>query len=183
MGGEIVENQITPQGRPGRNYSEMLLRQHPWLKDQLSGAEYPVAISYRKPETLFGAALVFIGCFVVLDTLFHLDAFGGVLQGLLLVLAGTVTIYSGVWALFFVKRSYVLVTSERMVYQKINLLGQPGKAICVPRSQIQRARFLKSTVMYRVKRNDGGISIVLKNGKTILISSVRDAESILGALG
>lgn len=177
-----MEKKTTPQSRPERYYSEMLLRQNPWLKDLLEGEEYPVALSYRKPEKLFGITLLFIGCCVALDTLLHLKAFGGVFPGFLLTLAGAVMIYGGVWTLFLAKRSYILVTSERVVYQKINLLGQPDKVISIPRSEIKRVKFLKSTVMYRITRSDGGISIAMKGGKTIFISSVRDAETILGAL-
>lgn len=163
-----------------RYYSQMLLRQHPWLRERMEGGEYPTAISYRKPETLSGAALLFIGGFAVVDTLGN--AFGGLWQSLLVILLGAGAIYGGVWTLWFAKRSYVLVTSQRVVYQKVDPLGRPGKVICIPREEIQRARFLKSTVMYRVGRSDGGISISLTNGKTILIPSLRDAENILGAL-
>ena len=160
----------------------MLLRQHPWIGGLLREEEYPVAISYRKPENLFGGSLLFVGCFVFLDTLLHLRAFGGIFPALALLLAGIAAAYGGVWAIFFAKRSYVLVTSERLVYQKINLFGQPGRQISLPRSEIQRVRFLKSTVMYRISRSDGGISVATKNGTTLLIPSVRDAETILGAL-
>ena len=39
------------QNRPEQYYSEMLLRQYPWLKDKLKNEEYPIAFSHRKPET------------------------------------------------------------------------------------------------------------------------------------
>lgn len=182
IGGKTVENNMTPQNESQLYYSQMLLRQHPWLKGQLKGTEYPVAISYRKPENLFGTALVFIGGFTAVDALLHVEAFGGIWPVLALILAGILMVYGGAWVLCFAKRSYVLVTSERIVYQKTDLLGRPGKVISVPRSEIQGARFLKSTVMFRAARNDGGISIAMKDGKTILISSLKEAENILGAL-
>ena len=67
------------QNRPEQYYSEMLLRQYPWLKDKLKNEEYPIAFSHRKPETLLGLSLVFIGLFVVFDTLFHTASFGNAL--------------------------------------------------------------------------------------------------------
>lgn len=177
-----METTSAPQEDSGLYYSKMLLRQNPWLEELLKEGEAPVAISYRKPENLFGGSLLFIGCFVFLDTLLHLSAFGGAFPALALLLAGIAAAYVGVWAILFAKRSYVLVTSERLVYQKINLLGRPGRQISLPRSEIQRVRFLKSTVMYRINRSDGGISVAAKDGSTLLIPSVRDAETILGAL-
>lgn len=160
----------------------MLLRQYPWLKNQMADAEYPISLSFRKPELLFGSAVLFVGCFILLDTLLHLKFFGGLFPGLLLILIGSAMIYAGVWALCFVKKGYVFVTSQRIAYQKVDLLGRPGKILTLPRSEIQSARFLKGTVMYFIKRSDGDISITTKSGKTILISGVRDAENILGAL-
>lgn len=165
-----------------RYYSEMLLRQHPWLKDALEEEEYPIAFSYRKPENLLGLSLIFIGSFAVIDTLVHLTALDSIGVGILIILAGAALLYGGFWAIYFAKRSYVLVTAERVLYQKINLIGRPGKTVSIPRSEIKRARFLKSTVMYLAKRGDGGISILMKNGKTVFISSVVSGENILGAL-
>lgn len=165
-----------------RYYSDMLLRQYPWLKNQMADAEYPVSLSFRKPELLFGSSALFVGCFILLDTLLHMKAFGGLFPGLLLILIGSAMIYAGVWAIFFVKKGYVFVTSQRIEYQKVDLLGRPGKTLILPRSEIQSARFLKGTVMYFIKRCDGDISITTKSGKTILIPGVRDAENILGAL-
>lgn len=177
-----MDKQTVSQNRPDFFYSEMLLRQHPWLKNQLEEEEYPIAVSYRKPEKLFGFSLLLIGCVIMLDPVFHVNSFGGIFPVLLLVLLGAAIIYIGAWSLFFSKRSYVLVTSERLIWQKINLLGQPGKRISIPRTEIQRARFLKSTVMFRINRSDGDISISTNDGKTIVIPSVLEAENILGAL-
>lgn len=177
-----VEENKQAQSRPERYYSEMLLRQYPWLKDKLEGEEYPTAFSFRKPEKLLGVSLIFIGAFVVIDTLLHPAAFGSMLPALFLLLAGGVLLYGGLWAVCFAKRSYVLVTSKRVVYQKIALTGRPGKADAVPRSEIKRVRFLKSTVMYRAGRGDGGISLELKNGATIFISSVLQGEDVFAAL-
>lgn len=168
--------------QPEHYYSEMLLRQYPWLKKQMGIGEYPISLSFRKPELPFGTAILFIGCFILLDTLLHLKAFGGPFLSLLLILIGVSMIYAGVWALCFVKKAYIFVTKQRIVYQKVNLLGRPGKVLTLPRSEIQGVRFLKSTVMYFIKRSDGDISITTKSGKTILIPGVRDAENILGAL-
>lgn len=172
----------TSQTGTGRYYSGMLLRQHPWLKERLQGEEYPVAFSYRKPELAAGISLAFIGGFAILDALFHLPAFGIAWIGLLVMAGGAALLYGGVWALCFAGRAYLLVTSERVVYQKVDLLGRPGRQISIPRGEIRRVRFLKSTVMYRMGRSDGGIAMLLKNGRTVSVSNVRDAENIFGAL-
>lgn len=171
-----------PQSSSEHYYSEMLLRQNPWLKDKLEGEEYPIAFSYGKPENPLGLSLIFIGSFVVIDMLLHLPAPGSVWFAIPAIFAGAALIYGGFWTIHFAKRAYILVTSKRVVYQKINLAGRPGRTISIPRSEIKRVRFLKSTVMYRVKRGDGGISISTKNGKTIFISSVLNGENVLGAL-
>lgn len=167
---------------PESAYSKMLLRQNPWLEGVLQEDELPMALSFRTPEWLFGSSLIFIGGFMFLDVLLHPASFGSIPLAFLLGLLGAALAYSGLWAILFAKRSYVLVTSRRIVYQKISFLGKPGKQISIPRSDIQRIRFLKSTVMYRIRRSDGGIAILLKNGKTVLISSLRNAENILGAV-
>ena len=180
--GELVAERSAPQKGPEHYYSQMLLRQYPWLREKLRNGEFPLALSYKKPETLLGFSLVFIGSFLVLDTLFHLTAFGGVLPGLVALLTGAALLYGGLWALCFAKRSYLLVTSERVLYQKIDLLGRPGKTVVLPRSEIKRARFLKSTVLYRAGRGDGAISLEMKNGTSVFIASVRQGENILGAL-
>ena len=170
------------QNRPEQYYSEMLLRQYPWLKDKLKNEEYPIAFSHRKPETLLGLSLVFIGLFVVFDTLFHTASFGNALFVILSVFIGAALFYGGLWAICFAKRSYILVTSERVLHQKTNWIGQPGKEVSISRNEIRRVRFLKSTVMYRVGRSDGGIAIEMKNGRTVFISSVLHGENIFDAL-
>lgn len=179
---KIVE--ITKESQEGsaRYYSEMLLRQHPWLRGVLQGQEYPIAFSYRKPENLLGLSLAFVGMFVVTDTVLHLTRFDSILLGALFMLVGCILLYAAFWAMCFAKRAYILVTSERVVYQKMNLLGKPGRAIAVARNDISRVRFLKSTVMYRMGRHDGGISIQMKNGRSIFVSGVCDGENIFGAL-
>lgn len=179
---ETLTEHKEPQNRAGRYYSEMLLRQHPWLNGKLESGEYPIAFSYIKPANLLGLSLVFIGSFVVIDTLFHLTAFGSVFFSLLAILVGAALGYGGFWAIYFAKRAYVLVSPERVVHQKIDLIGRPGKAVSIPRREISRVRFLKSTVMYRAGRSDGGILIEMKNGKTVLFSRVLDGENIFGAL-
>lgn len=170
------------KGAPESAYSKMLLRQNPWLEGVLQEDELPMALSFRTSEWLFGSSFIFIGGFMFLDVLLHPTSFGSIPLALLLGLLGATLAYSGLWAILFAKRSYVLVTSRRIVYQKISFLGKPGKQISIPHSDIQRIRFLKSTVMYRIRRSDGGIAILLKNGKTVLISSLRNAENILGAV-
>ena len=170
------------QNRPEQYYSEMLLRQYPWLKDKLKNEEFPITFSHRKPETLLGLSLVFIGLFVVFDTLFHMASFGNALFVILSVFIGAALFYGGLWAICFAKRSYILVTSERVLHQKTNWIGQPGKEVSISRNEIRRVRFLKSTVMYRVGRSDGGIALEMKNGRTVFISSVLHGENIFDAL-
>lgn len=175
-----VQNQALNGSRNA--YAAMLLRQYPWLRGRLREAEVPVAISWRKPETLFGISLLFIGAFTAADMLLHLGAFGSVWVGLLLAAAGLALAYGGVWALFFAGRAYVLVTSERVIYQKAGPLGRGGKSVAMARAEIRRARLLKSTVMYRILREDGGIALTTRDGHTLFIPSVRDGEAILDAL-
>ena len=160
----------------------MLLRQYPWLKDKLKNEEYPIAFSHRKPETLLGLSLVFIGLFVIVDTLFHTASFGNALLVILSVFIGAALFYGGLWAICFAKRSYILVTSERVLHQKTNWIGRSGKEVSISRNEIRRVRFLKSTVMYRVGRSDGGIALEMKNGRTVFISSVLHGENIFEAL-
>lgn len=95
---------------------------------------------------------------------------------------GAALFYGGLWAICFAKRSYILVTSERVLHQKTNWIGQPGKEVSISRNEIRRVRFLKSTVMYRVGRSDGGIALEMKNGRTVFISSVLHGENIFDAL-
>lgn len=178
----MMEEKKGPQSRAERYHSEMLLRQFPFLKDHLKNEEYPLAFSYRKPENLFGLSLVFIGLFTGSDALLHLSSFGSVFFGMLVLLAGAALLYGGFWAIFFAKRSYVLVTSKRVVYQKTDLAGRPGEVVSLPRSEIKRVRFLKSTVMYRAGRGDGGVSLETKSGKTLLLPSMLQGENIFGAL-
>lgn len=163
-------------------YSDMLLRQNPWMKDKLEEGEYPSFISYRTPEKLLGGSLIFIGTFAAIDTLLHLSAFGNILVGIAVALSGVMLLYGGFWAVYFTRRSYMLVTSKRVIYQKINIFGGSGKEYRILRSDIKRVRFYKSTVMYRVRRGDGGISILMNNGKSIFISSVEKAEIIIESL-
>ena len=170
------------QNNPGRYYSEMLLRQMPWLKDILKEEEYPIAFSYRRPERLFAVSLLFIGAFIAADALFHPSAFGTPGIFLLILLIGMLLLYGGFWSMILSRRSYVLVTSGRVIYQKTNLFGRPGKTLVMLRSQIKRARFFKSTVMYWTGRRDGSIAIQLREGQTFVIPSLQNGENILAAL-
>ena len=177
-----MNNTLPTHTESGHYYSQMLLRQHPWLSSILKESELPVALSYRKPEKPLGFALLFIGCFVVLEALLHPVAFGGMFPRLILIFIGAIMIYTAFWALHLVTRSYVLVTTERLIYQKASFLRKPGKMIILPRYDIQQVRFLKGTVMYYAKRSDGDILVITRNRKSILISGVRDAENILESL-
>ena len=177
-----VEEKRAPQGAAEHAYAEMLLRQHPWLRDELSEGESPEAFSYRKPESLTGVFLTGIGLFVIADTLLHLSAFGGVLTGALIALAGAAIFYGGIWILRFAGRAWVLVTPERLLYRHIDLFGKPGRTLTIPRAEIRSARFLKSTVMYRITRSDGEILVTRKSGKTVLLPVLRDGEAVLEAL-
>lgn len=177
-----MEQRDTAPAGPADSYARMLLRQHPWLQEILAEGEVPIALSYRRPERLFGASLLFIGCFSAAEALLHPGAFGGALPGVMLFLAGAALACAGVWAIWFARRSCLVVTSERVLYQRVGLFGRPRKPLIIPRSEIRRARFFKSTVMYRVRRSDGGIAITTKSGGTVFIASLRDAENILGAL-
>lgn len=175
-----ADRQELPE-QSGRFYAEMLLRQHPWLKEHLTEQELPLAFSYRKPETLTGISLLFIGAVGTVDTLLHFTGLGGILPGVLLLLACAVSGYAGIWFLRFARRSYVLVTSEKVVYRKTDFLGRPGKTVLIPRSRIKRVRLLKSTVMYRGAQGDGVISITMENGKTAALPRLTDGEAVLGA--
>lgn len=168
--------------RSGQSYSDMILRQNPWMKDKLEEGEYPCFLSYRTPEKLLGGSLMFIGAFAAINTLLHLSAFGNLLVGIVVALAGVILLYGGFWEIYFARCSYILVTSKRIIYQKINIFGGYGKEYRLLRSDIKRVRFFKSTVMYRVRRDDGGVSILMNNGKSIFISSVEKAESIIESL-
>lgn len=130
----------------------------------------------------WGFLLCLSDLFVVFDTLFHTASFGNALFVILSVFIGAALFYGGLWAICFAKRSYILVTSERVLHQKTNWIGQPGKEVSISRNEIRRVRFLKSTVMYRVGRSDGGIALEMKNGRTVFISSVLHGENIFDAL-
>lgn len=177
-----MEEKEVSQARSEKLYSEMLLRQYPWLKGKMEEGEHPVAISYRKPDYLRGLSLAFIGLLVIVDTALHLTAYGGILPGTGIILVGTVLLWVGVWFLFFAKRSFILVTSERVLHQTINWMGKPGKERSIPRSQIKNVRLLKRTVMYRGGRSDGDISIELQSGRHLIVSSVHHGKNILDAL-
>lgn len=178
----MVEEKDVSQTRPEQIYSEMLLRQHSWLKDKLEEGEHPAAVSYRKPDSLRGLSLGFIGLFLIADTALHVTDYGGIWPGAAILLAGAALLYSGVWFLCFAKKSYILVTSERVLYQPVNWMGKPGKARSIPRGEIRNVRLLKSTVMYRAGRSDGDIFIETRDGGTVIAPNIRDGENILGVL-
>ncbi len=174
-----------PGSGPGSSYSRMLLRQHPWLSGLLQEGETLIAFSYREPETLPGISLLFVGVAALGDFALHPEAFGGMLPGAFVILAGALLSAGGVWAVCFAKRSYTLVTSRRILYQKINLLGRPGKTVCIPRGQVRSARYLKSMVMYRGAGSSGSVLLVLQNeqnGGRLLIPGMQDGENIFDAL-
>ena len=169
--------------QPASHFSNMLLRQFPWIRKHLQPGEFPLALSYQKAEILPGVSLLLIGAVVLLDSLLHPAAFGHPLLVVPVVLAGAVLLYSGIWLLLFAKRTYVLVTSHRLIYQKMDLLGKPGRSITILRSDIKRASFLKSTVMYLIRRGDGAVSLTLQSGKTYLLPNLVEGERICSALG
>ena len=163
-------------------YADMLMRRNPQMAALLQSGEYPIAFSRRKPDYLFGVCMCFIGIFAAADTLVHPNTFGNVFYVLAVMLAGAVCVWFGIRALYLTKNTYIAVTDRRIIIQNIDLLGRPRKAESIPRSEIKRARLLKSTVMYRIRREDGAVSFTLQSGRTVVVSGVQDGEGILSAL-
>ena len=160
----------------------MLLRQYPWIKDMLADKDMPIALSFRKPQLLFGVSLIFIGSVLLIDALIHLLPFSNTLFYITTGFIGTLALYRGIWELKFSRRSYILVTKNNVIYQKISLIGKSGNIINISRSDIKRAHLLKSTVMYLIRRSDGSICLSLKDGKKIFIDNIRDGETICEAV-
>lgn len=173
---------MEPQNESHNYYAQMLMRQNPWMKDDLQPGEIPLALSHRKPEYLSGVSMGFIGLFVIADILLHARAIGNIPYLLALLPVGAVLIYCSIRTLFFVSRSSVLVTDRRIILKEPDLLGRTSKEKIIPRSEIRRARLLKSTVMYFVRREDGAIALDLKNGKTVVIPDVQNGEAVLSVL-
>ena len=163
-------------------HSDMLLRQYPWIKDMLADKDMPIALSFRKPQLLFGVSLIFIGSVLLIDALIHLLPFSNTLFYITTGFIGTLALYRGIWELKFSRRSYILVTKNNVIYQKISLIGKSGNIINISRSDIKRAHLLKSTVMYLIRRSDGSICLSLKDGKKIFIDNIRDGETICEAV-
>lgn len=162
-------------------YAEMLLRQHPWMRALLHAEEKPLGFSYRNAEVMHGGFAALLGAFCVVDAVLQFQGFPAALA-VLVILIGIALLWAGVWLLCFRKRSYIIVTNERVLWRKINAFGKDGKLVEISRADIQRVRYLKSTVMYRIRRKDGAVALYLKNGKTVVISGVRDGETIFTSI-
>lgn len=163
-------------------HSGMLLRQYPWIKDMLADKDMPIALSFRKPQLLFGVSLIFIGSVLLIDALINLLPFSNTFFYIATGFLGTLALYRGIWELKFSRRSYILVTKDNVIYQKISLTGKIGNTITISRSDIKRAHLLKSTVMYLIRRSDGSICLSLKNGKKVFIDNIKDGETICEAV-
>ena len=163
-------------------HSSMLLRQYPWIKDILADKDMPIALSFRKPQLLFGVSLIFIGSVLLIDALIHLLPFSNILFYMLTGFLGILAFYRGIWELKFARRSYILVTKNNVIYQMISFTGKIGNTVTISRADIKYAHLLKSTVMYLIRRSDGSICLSLKNGKKVFIDNIGDGESICEAI-
>ena len=97
----------------------MLLRQYPWIKDILADKDMPIALSFRKPQLLFGVSLIFIGSVLLIDALIHLLPFSNILFYMITCFLGILAFYRGIWELKFARRSYVLVTKNNVIYSAV----------------------------------------------------------------
>lgn len=163
-------------------YSEdLIIRQHAWLKEKLRDSESVREFSYRKSALLAGISFIFIGVVTLLDMCTNFFS-----RSIFILLASLgaslILLYIGFWLVQCTKKEYVFVTTQRLVYQKVNILGRYGREISIPLSDISKARLYKSTVMFRAKSISGDIVLTLKNGKKQLISNLNAGEHILEAI-
>ena len=167
--------------RSAAAYSDMLVRQHPFIRELLRADERPIAFSYRNAEVFHGVFILLLGVFCALDPVIQFAGFPA-WAAAAAALIGAALIWLGVWLIWFRKRSYVLVTTRRVLCRGVNPFGKPGRLREIDRADIQRVRWLKSTVMYRIGRKDGAIALTLKNGGSVVLSGVREAETVFTSI-
>ena len=160
--------------------AEHLESMYPYVKSQLTDGEKLLAYSGRKPLYASGGFCIAVGVYIIIHIVLALQLL--VTQwAILAILLSGVMVYIGIWAILFLGREYVFITGDRIVHQKVNLLGRLKDLPCsIQISDISGVRHYKKLVMFSAytKTKSGDIIIKTNNGITYVIPTLKDSISV-----
>ena len=160
-----------------------LEKDFPAAKEHLDHGEILLAVSKRLPQYVTGIFCVLVGVFFIGQITAHfllkypLPAVPALLISILLV-------WLGLWFVFLAKCEYVFVTDQRIVHQKINMLGKARRRpFAVSLSDIQSAHLYRNRIMLFADNGTGGdILLRKKSGGTYLVPTLSDGVTVAEAL-
>ena len=163
---------------------EHLEKMYPHVKRQLTDGEKLLAYSWRKPLYASGGFCIAVGVYIIIHVVLALQLL--VTQWVILViLLSGIMVYIGIWAIFLLGREYVFITGDRIVHQKVSLLGRLRETpFSILISDISGVRHYKKLVMLSAftKTQSGDIIIKTKKGTTCVIPTLKDCTTVFEKL-
>lgn len=148
------------------------------VKQALREKEILMEGSNGGPRLLYGGCAGLAGIIMVVESfrLLYSSPFLGFGE----LVLGSVLVYAAYSLIYLSTRNVVAVTDQRIVCVRAGILRSRQSEI--PLEDIKTATLFKSTVMFG-NRHTGEIRIVLRNGKTVVLPYLNNAEYVLEAVG
>jgi len=136
-------------------------------------------ISFCQPRTMYGTILAASGVAMAVDTAPYALKNPGLTA---YVVLGAALAWAGVWLLNLCRNSWVAVTSQRVLVQRVNALGRPGRRQEYPLQEVEGSRLCKPTVSFKSKSNSGTVLIALKSGQSRQLPYLENGQFIHEAI-
>jgi len=130
------------------------------------------------PRLLYGGCAGLAGIIMVVESLRLL--YRSPFLGFGELALGSVLVYTAYSLMYLSTRNVVAVTNQRIVCVRAGILK--SRQTNIPLEDIKTATLFKSTVMFG-NRHTGEIRIVLRNGRTVVLPYLSNAEYVLEAVG
>ena len=135
--------------------------------------------SGRKPRTVIGVIFCGIGLWAVFEPVLLLFRYSELVVSFII---GLILLYAAMWILLISRREYVCVTNERLIYQKVNLIGKSGKTLSFQLQDISKARLGRSMTSYRQKEQSGHVVLIMTSGKVRVLPCLKNGMFIVEAI-
>ena len=148
-------------------------------KQLIEESETLLEYSHGRPRVLLGGGSLAMGCIIGADAVRYLLVSR---WGVPVLLGALALAYLGVRCLFFQAREFVCVTDKRVLYQKTDWCGRPGRLSVFLMGEIAGVRLCRSSVMFG-KGQSGEIILELRGGKSCMLPFLQNGEHIMEAIG
>ena len=135
--------------------------------------------SGRKPRIVIGVICCGIGLWAVLEPVLFLFRYSELVVSFII---GLMLLYAAMWILLISRREYVCVTNERLIYQKVNLVGKSGRTLSFRLQDIGKARLGRSMLSYRQTEQSGHVVLIMRSGKVRVLPCLINGMFIVEAL-